>query len=331
MMMQFSLQLSSGLILAASMVRLSMAQCGSNCGEIYNYPVFAVIRFNLNDCNLYHSWIMTRSVLTNIERFSADQAANVCSSNFIWISGERHYNWNFKSLKFQLNDVETCSGGYTADFYGTSDDFSSTFRDAKILCNKDDILAILAPDPSSSADYQLYYETDTNYLTDMGLLFEELPPQGGQYCKAMFPLMTDLLRGLKKNSTSFFDSLPTACPTTTSSSSSNTGIMIAAAVCGAILLVVAIGLLIWWRRRNNKNKEGGVATMAQVAAVHDAPAYKEKGGKPDLEQDEENIYNTDESDDEKNYNLVEQVQEIVNADGTRTVVKRTIYTKPAEL
>jgi len=186
--------------------------CGSNCGELYDYPVFAKVGFNLNGCTLKDSWMMTRHDLIEVESFA--NADGVCTNNdFNWLDYEWHNQWEFNSLLLKLTNLDTCDGMFSFDFTSSSDDTSGTFHDAKVLCNSHEILTLLVRDPGTSRrDFQLYYETIAldELTSDYDNLSAVIPTETGKYCKMLFPLMTELLNLLKSSETAY-DSLPSAC------------------------------------------------------------------------------------------------------------------------
>lgn len=207
---------ASFLLLLASVTVPSSAQCGSNCGYFNDWPAFAKISFNLDNCFAEDSWylVLCRDDSTSnceglreLVRFSADEAGLQCNSNFTWVWTFTHSNSHFNSLSIDTSDPNQCDGSYALDFNNTSDDVSGDFEDAKVLCNNGDISAILSRDPGDSRSFILYYEArDLVY----DFVPDGIPAETGEYCISMFDLMSKILT-LLKSSNSAYDSLPSAC------------------------------------------------------------------------------------------------------------------------
>lgn len=244
-------------LVAALAVSPIRAQCGSNCGDMNSWPAFAKLNFNLDNCDLKNSWLLVSCGgswgyycmgVRDIDYFyEGDKYGGECTGKFEWIRFHDHYLNHWNSLEVALTDPEKCDGTYSFDFDYTTDDTSGTFKDAKVLCNSDEVLALLARDPGSSRSFHLYFETIAleEVSTSYGDLSDVVPRETGMYCKAMFPLMTDLL-ALLKDSPNAYDNLRSACGNSDEphDDDTNTWAIVGGVVGGVVALGLIVGLIV---------------------------------------------------------------------------------------
>lgn len=288
--------------------------------------MFALLRFNMNHCDLHKSWILKENTLFEVDRYvdSQDQCSDEFASFYQWEKSSSHFNY----VGLEVTNLNSCSGNYQLDFDGTSDDFGDNFHDAKLLCNNNDIVSFLAIDPSSEADYQVWFMTDSNrWHAPFDSYFYDTPYLNGEYCEGMFDLMNDIFTGFR-NDGDFFNALPSACGASYTGYSPDEGGLSTGAKVGisvGVLIVLANLVIIAVYCNRKKSRERDEATATAAAGNKNAQVTAHGKEERDLEGGVDTIPTKVEEKSEED----ETIRISINPDGTR-IITRTITHQASE-